>query len=127
MTDTTARKALEQIVEAADNWVRRPEAAAPSPQRGLIAANAIVLKALDRLAELEETDKSNTELIGVFNVRELELEKDLQAEQQKSTRYKDTITQLGDELAVERGKVERAVIGMADHLWLNDSKERADG
>ena len=101
MTDTTARKALEQIVETADNWVRRPEAAAPSPQRGLIAANAIVLKALDRLAELEEELKlyiSDSKLLmdaGKTALKERDsLQADLQAEQQKSTRYKEIIVRV---------------------------------
>lgn len=61
-----------------------------------------IRQALDRLDELEELEKSNTELIGVFNVRELEQEEQLAT-------AKKWILQQTKDLAKSRGDVKTLI------------------
>ena len=72
---TEAREALKELQ-------RHGKKTAANPGR-VEELGAEIEGVLDRLDELEETDRANTELIGVFNVLELELEKDLAIERAK--------------------------------------------
>jgi len=77
---------------------------------------AVGKKVLDRLDELEETDKANTELIGVFNVREIKLEQDNTKLNERiaeliprQTDLEEENSQLKQDLTKSRQQVERLV------------------
>ena len=115
-----AREALESIFEDAKTW--------QLTELGEVQTTKEyneVKEALDRLDELEELNKSNTELIGVFNVRELALEADLTTANKRIEELEREKLSLRDQLnvAVATGRELKSDLSKSQKWILQQTKD----